>query len=431
MHRVRSIVRAVLPALVILVVLAGVRPADVSAGKGTLAAWVEIGPDGVAFARVVTAAPACPVVRFDGRAEVMTVRAEPSAPAFPVRVCEAAVPASVRSAAVDGQSLPLPSPNLERIVVIGDTGCRLKGSADTGSFQACNDADAWPFARIAAEAARWQPDLIIHTGDYHYREAACPEGNAGCAGSPWGDTWASWDADFFTPAAPLLAAAPWVLVRGNHEICDRAGNGWFRFLEPRPMPAACEDSTEPYTLPIGEVQLLMLDSSTVNDYEIDAGQVAHYRRQFTELRAAATANAWLLTHDPLWVFGHAGEENGVEKLFQDNMNLQQASGGLLPSGLQLVLSGHIHLFESLTFDGDRPPQLVAGMSGTALDPPITTPLAGLTIDGMTVAAGTALSEFGYVTMEPDGDGWRATLRTLDGDTAVGCHLGDRMLRCEP
>ena len=220
-------------------------------------------------------------------------------------------------------------------------------------------------------------------------------------------------------------------MRGNHEICDRAGSGWFRFLDPRPMPAGCEDSTTPYTLPIGDVQLLMLDSSTVNDYEIDAGQVAHYRRQFTELRDAATENAWLLTHDPLWVFGHLGVENGVEKLFQDNMNLQQASAGLLPPSLQLVLSGHIHLFESLTFDDDRPPQLVAGMSGTALDPPITTPLAGLTIDGMAVAAGTALSEFGYVVMEPDRDDWRATLRTLDGDRAVGCHLGDRMLRCEP
>ena len=56
----------------------------------------------------------------------------------------------------------------------------------------------------------------------------------GCAGSPYGDNWAVWQKDFFDPAAPLLAAAPWVLVRGNHELCSRGGHGWFRLLDPHP-----------------------------------------------------------------------------------------------------------------------------------------------------------------------------------------------------
>ena len=54
----------------------------------------------------------------------------------------------------------------------------------------------------------------------------------GCAGSPWGDNWTTWQADFFTPAAPLLAAAPIVLVRGNHEDCDRAGPGFLLLMGP-------------------------------------------------------------------------------------------------------------------------------------------------------------------------------------------------------
>ena len=34
-------------------------------------------------------------------------------------------------------------------------------------------------------------------------------------------------------------AAPWIVVRGNHESCSRAGQGWWRFLDPRPLaPAA-------------------------------------------------------------------------------------------------------------------------------------------------------------------------------------------------
>jgi len=77
----------------------------------------------------------------------------------------------------------------------------------------------------------------------------------------------------------------------------------------------------------------MLDSSSVKDSQVDPAQVAEYRRQFTDLREMAGPNAWLLTHDPLRVFGHAGVQNGVEQSFQDNENLEQASAGLLPPGL--------------------------------------------------------------------------------------------------
>ena len=44
-------------------------------------------------------------------------------------------------------------------------------------------------------------------------------------------------------AAPLLAVAPWIVTRGNHEECARAGQGWSRFLDVRPFAAAmsCDD----------------------------------------------------------------------------------------------------------------------------------------------------------------------------------------------
>jgi hypothetical protein len=54
----------------------------------------------------------------------------------------------------------------------------------------------------------------------------------GCKGSPYGDNWDTWKADFFKPAAPLLAVAPWIATRGNHEICARAGLGFMLFLDP-------------------------------------------------------------------------------------------------------------------------------------------------------------------------------------------------------
>src|SRR5581483_4696378 len=152
-------------------------------------------------------------------------------------------------------TLPPSSATINRIVVIGDTGCRLARFA----VQDCDNPRAWPFAAIARAAALKRPDLVIHVGDYYYRETACPADRAGCAGSPFGDNWPSWRADFLDPAAPLLAAAPWVMVRGNHELCARGGQGWFRLLDPDPGRADCVDSTSPYRLSLGGLDLLVFD----------------------------------------------------------------------------------------------------------------------------------------------------------------------------
>jgi len=204
--------------------LAGGRPQRLFAGQGTLASWVELGPEGRPVVRAVTAGATCPSILIDGRAETMRVRAASTMPDLPVTTCETTIATDARAASIDGQDLPLPRPSPRRIVVIGDTGCRvIAGSGtSTGAYQDCNDPAAWPFPEIARRAAAWQPDLVIHVGDYLYRESPCPPGNAGCAG-PTGFDWATLDVDFFTPAAPLLRAAPWVFVRGNHENCARSG----------------------------------------------------------------------------------------------------------------------------------------------------------------------------------------------------------------
>ncbi|MBA2589505.1 MAG: metallophosphoesterase, partial [Alphaproteobacteria bacterium] len=173
-------------------------------------AWVQATAHGFE-ARLVTAEASCPTLHTATGDSVMTVRA-PANANFPL-VCVAPLPGGTTSATVAGITLPVPSADPQRILVLGDTGCRIKGAA----LQACNDPGQWPFPQLAAAAARLKPDLVIHVGDYLYRESACPPGNAGCAGSPWGDNWITWLADFYTPAAPLLAAAPIVLARGNHE----------------------------------------------------------------------------------------------------------------------------------------------------------------------------------------------------------------------
>src|SRR5262249_48310803 len=142
---------------------------------------------------------------------------------FPVRVCEAAAPEGKR-VQLDGRPLPLPAAEIRHIVVFGDTGCRIKLHRKP---QNCAKPGKWPYAKVAERAAQAHPDLVIHVGDYLYREFCDVEA---CAGEAVGYGWKGWDADFFTPSAKLFAAAPWIMVRGNHENCSRATEGWFRFL---------------------------------------------------------------------------------------------------------------------------------------------------------------------------------------------------------
>ena len=204
----------------------------VAAEEAPAARWVQYGSDGKLEARVAVATPACPSITVDGHVLPMHERAAADDD-FPLRICSAKIPEGAHSLAVLGQALPAAKAAPMRIAVLGDFGCRM----NERQIQNCRDPAAWPFARIAALAAAKHPDLVIHVGDYLYREEPCPPDDARCAGSPSGDNWPSWKADFFDPAAPLLHAAPWVIVRGNHEECARAGPGWSRLLGPMPFDA--------------------------------------------------------------------------------------------------------------------------------------------------------------------------------------------------
>ena len=385
------------------------------------AAWVELGPSGAVLARAITQADSCPKLTVDKAAARMEERAAPSLPDYPVRSCESALPPDARRVSLAGRRLPLPRRRPRRIVVVGDTGCRLKA---VDGFQACNDPRAWPFARVAKSIARWHPDVVIQVGDYLYREEPCPPGNRGCRGSPFGQNWPTWDADFFSPAAPALRVAPWLFVRGDHELCSRAGPGWFRFLDPRPMPASCQDLTEPYSVDLGRVRMLVLDTALASDRP--PLNPDPYVSQFAALRAMAGSNAWLLAHKPMW--GLLPDSTGASVTVL-NPTLQAASGNSLPPGVRLVLTGHIHLAEVLGFAGDRPPQIVAGISGTLLLPQITAPLIGMDVSGERLATATTLARHGFFTFTPRPWGWAATIRDVDGKTMARCRLRGRSAAC--
>ena len=278
------------------------------------AAYTLAAPEGGSILRLLTRDTACPLATIDGTPRAMTERSGPrdyplrperSADGqllptdFPIRTCELAIARKVRQVGAGGQRLPVLPAVVRRIVIVGDTGCRLK--AKTDAWQACNDPRAWPFAHVAQTAAAMRPDLVLHVGDYVYRESPCPPGNAGCAGSPSGHGWLAWQADFFAAARPLLAAAPWAVVRGNHEDCSRAGTGWWLLLDPHPLVAGadCADPsqffagnhTPPYAVELGaKARIIIADFAAIGEKPFSSAEkLARYRGDAAAIVSLARA----------------------------------------------------------------------------------------------------------------------------------------------
>ncbi len=435
--------------------------------------FVVLGPDGVAVARVITGAQVCPPISIDGVDEKMTLRApaetlplrptrsEPadSKPsAFPVIMCEAVLPKGASSAIVGGMPLPLPKPVVYRIVVIGDTGCRMKNApkAENAAWQACNNPVAYPFAKVAAAAAAWKPDLVVHVGDYHYRENECPNDQPQCKGSPWGYGWDAWNADFFAPGAPLLNVAPLAAVRGNHENCNRAGQGWWRLLDPRPITKAqdCIDATndmtgdfsDPYAIPLGEdAQLIILDLAAANKGPLTSADAEfekfrHVYRQYEALAARTPYNI-AANHHPILGFAAVEGKNADDpiRLKQGSESIQTAFSSidpwLIPAHVQLLLSGHVHVWEQVSFKSQHPSQFVTGFSGTAED---TVPLPEKMDENASPAPGAEVATFsswvdgfGWMSMERTGPAnWNVTVWDVNGKAVNHCTITGKDSKCD-
>ena len=441
---------------------------------GSIVARAIVVPD-------ASGAVACPRIRVDGVESTMTVRApqvsgvasrgdfygSPRLVDFQVQTCEARLPAGATSAIVDGRPLKVMgnTSQINRVLVIGDTGCRVKGPtayvqlADgtaTGGdrLQDCTSSSAWPFNRLSKVAASFNPDLILHNGDMHYREGF-PEGvevafggsaNAANGGVQQDNAtvkakfsaagiadslnygWRAWEEDFFKPTGPLLAVAPWALTRGNHELCDRAAQGWFRFLDPRNFPKAgsaytrsdepeydgadgsaasfryvrgssfsnaknCSQYTDPVSMVFGDLHLVLIDVGMMNDVpglssSMGSTNGDHVRtaRQLTALSGLPASNdaskvTWIVGHKPLFAYaGSAAVASGTpqqaqprtwqfQKAIIPGSETVGAGNGALPVNTQMTHAGHIHGFQMISQPAETrlPIAVLMGTSGDNLE----------------------------------------------------------------
>ncbi len=374
--------------------------------------WLTYGPDGPTARTIVTSGD-CPHITIDGRRERMRVRNLPGKN-YRVTSCEAAVPTTAASASIGDHPLPVAKlGRTAKIAILGDTGCRRKVSNGKASIQDCNDPKAWPFEAVTNSIAEWDPDLILNVGDYYYREAVMSGGKW----VPSSYDWSRWNADWFKPAAKLLPNAPWVMVRGNHESCDRAAEGWFRFLDPRPYlyedKRMCKSNLEytpPYAVTVGEMRFIVIDSAGVSDYMVDPTQVDIVANQLS-LYANKAAGAWMMLHHPIWAFGSYGGETAV-------MWTAWNQAGANAPNPALMLTGHMHLLEMLSFTDNRIPQLVIGNGGTELDKASAPPKGP--IGGRDVANFFAHDQFGWVAATQTDGTWTFDIRDTMGKSQASC-----------
>ena len=437
-------------------------PRDVS-GSGLLVRAVLVG--GVGCPRLMAVIPTkkgarpTAVSMIPRRAGATTLSAFDS-----LQVCEARMPRRAISASIEGVSVPSSVPtNIDSIAILGDSGCRIKGKG----AQACNDPAEFPLGRVARSVVRERPDIALYLGDFFYRESACQaDDSAICGGSPeplpgapFTDSGWGWVADVLVPMAPLLHAVPLYVVRGNHELCYRGGNGYFLLFDPAFGTAdACApvggvapvvySPTTAVTLSIAggrTLRLVDVDSANGSDTSIDDSIAALQRPLFQEADrlAAGADDAWLLTHRPIAgvvTTEYLPTPPGLATTWTSITNTYSSYG--LLDRFDLLLSSHLHLAQAVQVPG-LPGQVILGNAGTELDAPTgyAIPAYGPLANG----AGDPLApgvpqiptasmlqtwvQFGYAVATPTPSGWSIGMKDVTGVDFATCSAKDRQVSC--
>lgn len=480
-----------------LLVLLGLQTAGASA-SGVISAYTLIAPKQVAESTmqaraVIATGTACPYLKITTkkggkvtRSMSMRTPGLTTGAAFAsLRACQANIPVlrdGIRTARVGGVPVPATLPGyFKKIAFIGDTGCRIDDDEDPSDIdvQDCSRTsgtdvnDYWPLSRVARSIARDKPELTVFTGDFFYREDACPVGyEARCGGSPppvpgyqFNDTEYGWLADVFVPMAQLFRAAPLLAVRGNHEQCDRGGNGWFLFFEvtrsagpdacaPPLIGGATPKNISPswsFDAPISKgrtLRMVVVDSAYGRNFDITpwaSTQRAEYEAAANLSKPSKGRESWLVTHRPM--FGIEPVEEAVPGLLQWTSIDQTAAGQGLIDNYQMMLASHVHVAQVVKIPG-QPPQMVVGNGSSKPDVAsqgsYTRPAYGPLAD----ASGQPLSpdyapyptasydwtavKYGYVIATPEKNAtrWKMTQKDASGTPFATCSLANRNMTCQ-
>ncbi|MDD9331362.1 MAG: metallophosphoesterase [Wolbachia sp.] len=320
--------------------------------------WSQVVPENKLSIRAIIDNDTCPVAYIDGEEGEMLNRSSINYDDHIEKVCELLVDRDTKNISIENVQIPVLSEKMEKIAFIGDTGCRINMLFQ----QECSSLDSWPLKKNLDSIALHEPDLIIHVGDYHYRKTKCR--NTKKCGDIYGYNKEAWYTDWFEPAKDIFLKSPFLFVRGNHESCDRAHEGWFRYLDSYPfLPEKCENFVSSWFFDIELMKFFIFDSSSGEDIFTTKSEIYAFEKQFSKLiQDNSNKPIWLLTHRPLW---RSPKKKFLTLKSQGNLLQIEAFGDKFPNNVTAVVSGHIHIAQMLLMDS-VPDQIIVGNGGALL-----------------------------------------------------------------
>jgi len=162
---------------------------------------------------------------------------------------------------------------------------------------------------------------------------------------------------------------------------------------------------------------------------------AQYERAFA---SAGSRKSFFLSHHPVLAFAPNPSQTPTG-LYPGNGALQSVlrplyGDRLYPPTVQAAISGHIHLFEAVSFSTAQPTQLITGAGGDWADValPRSLPAGATPSKGAVIGSIVSSNQPGFTLMErQDDETWRVEARDAAGTIMTTCTLRDTKLKCVP
>jgi hypothetical protein len=111
-----------------------------------------------------------------------------------------------------------------------------------------------------------------------------------------------------------------------------------------------------------------------------------------------------------------------------NSTEQAAIRGLVPANLDMVMSAHVHHFNSYDFGPRRPAQVVGG-GGDANEALSQPARPGIPIDGLNIGRVLDISDYGYFWLKCANQVWTGTVYRITDQPLAQCWLHRRAVTC--
>jgi len=191
-----------------------------------------------------------------------------------------------------------------------------------------------------------------------------------------------------------------------------------------------------------DARWIVFDSSKVGVAPLSPGD-ALYATYGTQLRMAIELASrspvnFFLDHHPILGFA-PNPTRTPTGLYPGNGSLQSVllpiqGERLFPDSFQALVSGHVHLFEVVSYLTDQSTQLISGNAGAWADVPLPhdLPRGATPLPGAVIGSIVSTNQSGFTIIERDSEGgWRVEARDRHGRLFTTCTLRDRKTRCVP